>query len=214
MPWATDSRQKLITENPRSFCSSGFVLRYVRCAPVYLKFSAAFYKRRWGRGAKPLGAARRPRNSPAQESAGRGSGGNPRRGFPPPGCAWRQRAVPCSTGRFAETYNRKPGELSLPGFCATLRALRAAHLPPDALFLGSPFKGSCRRSRLRGGGTLRILPKECKLIPPLRPRLRASTSPARQGRLWVSVNSAAQAKPGRAVIRSLSVSSPGSRNIL
>ena len=52
MPWATDSRQKLITENPRSFCSSGFVLRGLRGAPVYLKFSAAFYKRRWGRGAR------------------------------------------------------------------------------------------------------------------------------------------------------------------
>ena len=34
-----------------------FVLRCVGCAALYLKFSPAFYKRRWGRGAKPLGAA-------------------------------------------------------------------------------------------------------------------------------------------------------------
>ena len=55
-----------------------------------------------------------------------GAGGNPRRGFPP-GCAWRQWAVPCSTVRFAETCSRKPGELSLPGFCcyATCAARRA-----------------------------------------------------------------------------------------
>src|SRR5699024_5736750 len=60
---------------------------------------------------------------------------------PPPGCAWRQWAVPCSTVRFAETYSRKPEELSLLGFCSARRALCVAQLPPDALFLGSPFKG-------------------------------------------------------------------------
>ena len=171
------------------------------CGPVYRKASISEARSASASGRSPGGAG--------ETLAG---------GFPQAAPGGRPTAAgaclrPCSTVRFAKTCNRKPGELSLPGFCFTRRALCVAQLPPDALFLGSPFKGSCRRSRLRGGGTLRILPKEYKFIPPLRPRLRASASPSQRGRLWVSVNSAAQAKPGRAVIRSLSVSSLGSRNI-
>ena len=120
-------------ENPRSESSGDFVLRGARGAPVYLKFSAAFYKRRWGRGAKPLGAARRPRNSPSHKAQEGGLGETLAGGFPP-NCVWMQMPAAWSTVKFAKTYNRKLKELLLLGFCSTRPALRAAHLPPDAVW--------------------------------------------------------------------------------
>ena len=57
--------------------------------------------------------------------------------------------MPCSTVRFAETYSRKPGELSLPGFCSTRPALRAC-LSEVLIKLFQKFVGSRGKAPRRG----------------------------------------------------------------
>ena len=89
-------------------------------------------------------------------------------------------------------------------------------LPP----LGSPFKGSCRRSRLRGAwtlriaspavqgrwrlrsrrrrgvGGLRILPEERRPIPPLRPPFGGHLPLKGEARGLQQLSGASEAKPG------------------
>ena len=81
------------------------------------------------------------------------------------------------------------------GNCAARRAVgslsvdrRAAHLPPGAAWASPAVQGRWRlRSRRRRGvGDLRILPKNRRPSAPLRPRLRASTSPTSRGGFCVA----------------------------